>query len=136
MDGTVRIRLAEDGADDERLQTLTSGLRNELVDMDGLDVGFVHEGEAPDGSRALDVLAVGALAIRLLDSSGLRTALGAVRAWLARGSGAPRSVHIEIDGDSIELSAASTEDQERLVALFVERHTPPEQGSWQASAEP
>ncbi len=136
MDETVRIRLAEDGADDERLQSLTAGLRNELLDVDGLDVGLVRAGEAPDGARALDVLAVGALAIRLLDSSGLRSAFGAIRAWLARGAGAPRSVHIEIDGDSIELSAATTEDQERLVALFVERHTPAEQESWQASAEP
>ena len=128
MGEAMRIRLAEVGADDERLHGLTTGLRNELVEVDGLDVQLVHEGDAPDDSRALDVLAVGALAIRVLDSAGLRTAFGAIRAWLARGAGAPRSVHVEIDGDSIELSAATSEEQERLVALFLDRHAAGAQG--------
>jgi hypothetical protein len=33
-------------------------------------------------------------------------------------------VKIEVDGDVLELSNASQEDQERLVALFLDRHAP------------
>jgi hypothetical protein len=136
MDGSLRILLAEEGADDERLQTLTGYLRDELREVDGVEPMLLRNAESPDGSRALDVIAVGGLVIKLLDSTAIRTVVGAIRNWLGRGAGAPRTVHIEIGGDSIDLSAATTADQERLVEMFVSRHTAQGGASWQASAEP
>jgi hypothetical protein len=32
-------------------------------------------------------------------------------------------VRLELDGDALELSQASADDQERLIELFVSRHT-------------
>jgi hypothetical protein len=49
--------------------------------------------------------------------------VSAIREWLRRGEGSPRTVRLELDGDALELSQASAADQERLIELFVRRHT-------------
>jgi hypothetical protein len=136
MDQSLHVQLAEQGADDERLQRLAGHLRDELRDVGGVEPTLLQAGEAPEGSRALDIIVVGGLVLKLLDSAALRAAIGAIRGWLGRGAGAPRTVHIAIGDDSIDLSAATTEDQERLVEMFVSRHTSQGDGqSWSASAE-
>jgi hypothetical protein len=37
--------------------------------------------------------------------------------------GTRRTVRLELDGDALELSQASAADQQRLIELFVSRHT-------------
>lgn len=122
MDRSLRVQVAEEGADDERLDAVTGYLRDELMQLDVGGVSPVRVGEAPDGSRALDVIAVGGLLVSVANSQALRSVVSAVRRWLSRGQGAPRSVRMEIDGDVLELSGASAGDQERLVEMFVTRH--------------
>jgi hypothetical protein len=39
-----------------------------------------------------------------------------------RGTPVHRAVRVEIDGDVLELADASSEDQDKLIALFVGRH--------------
>lgn len=124
MDSPVRLELAELDADAERLDELTGYLRQELLELDVDDVAAVRAGPPPPGARALDVLVVGGLLVKLADTAALRSVVSAVRRWLSRGDGGtPRTVRVEIGGDVIELSAASDADQERLVELFVERHS-------------
>ncbi|HSK25670.1 MAG TPA: hypothetical protein VK894_02015 [Jiangellales bacterium] len=124
MDSPVRLELAELDADAERLDELTGYLRQELLELDVDDVTAVRAGPPPPGARALDVLVVGGLLVKLADTAALRSVVSAVRRWLSRGDGGtPRTVRVEIGGDVIELSAASDADQERLVELFVERHS-------------
>jgi hypothetical protein len=53
----------------------------------------------------------------------------AVRHWLTRGGGVRRTVKLEIGGDVLELSEASTADQQRLIDMFVSRHSPADAGS-------
>ena len=129
MCGELSLRLAEDGADAERLDVLAGYLRLELLQLDVENVTALGAGEAPSGARAFDVVAVGGLLVTLGRSvGGLRAVVSAVRKWLGRGEGAPRTVRLEIAGDVLELSAATAADQLRLIELFVARHTTAESG--------
>jgi hypothetical protein len=123
MDGEVKIQLSEDGADAERLDALTGYVQRELLQLDVEDVSRPQAGDVPPGARALDVLALGALVVSLgRTAAGLKDVVAAVRRWLSRGDGARRTVKIEIDGDTLELSAVSAGEQDRLIDLFVQRH--------------
>ena len=125
MASELRVQLAEEGADPERLDELTRFLRDELLQLDVDDVTALRVGEPPPGARVFDVLAVGGLLVSLSRSAeSLRPIVSAIRKWLARGEGARRTVRLEIDGDALELSEASAADQERLIGLFVSRHAP------------
>lgn len=124
MDGEVRLQLVEDGADAERLDTLTGYLRSELLQLDVEDVSRVQTGDVPPGARAIDVVALGGLIVSLgRTATGLKDVVAAVRRWLSGGDGVRRTVKIEIDGDTLELSEVSAAEQDRLVDLFVRRHS-------------
>lgn len=121
----VTVQVVEDDADDARLDTVTRYLRDELVQLDVDAVSAVRAGEAPEGSRAFDVVALGGLVVSLGSSQALRAVVATVRGWLRRSPQVARTVRVEMDGDVLELSGASTADHERLVELFLTRHAPP-----------
>ena len=87
-------------------------------------------GEPPPGARVFGVVTVGALLIALGQSAeGLRSVVSVIRDWLRRGEGTGRAVRLELGGDALELSQASVADQERLIELFIRRHTTAETAS-------
>jgi hypothetical protein len=130
MDKDLRLQLSEEGADAERLAALTGYLRSELLQLDVEDVTALPAGEPPPGARGFDAATVGALMIALGQSAeGLRSVVSVIKGWLRRSDGAGRAVRLEIGGDALELSQASTADQERLIELFVIRHTTGEAAS-------
>lgn len=125
MESSLHIQLSEEGADAERLETLTRYLRHELVELDAGEVTPLRVGEPPAGTRALDVIAVGGLVVSWISSDGLRSVVAAVRSWLARDhSATAHTIRLEIDGDVLDLASATTAEQERLIELFVSRHGP------------
>ncbi|MFB9239946.1 hypothetical protein ACFFWC_31215 [Plantactinospora siamensis] len=125
MGEEMRLHIAEDGADPERVAALTGYLRDELRQLDVAEVRALPGSEPPPGSRAFDAVAVGGLLVTLGRSAeGLRSVVGAIRAWLSRGDGVRRTVRLELGGDVLELSEASAADQQRLIELFVRRHEP------------
>lgn len=124
MSSQVLIQVDEDDADPERVDAVARMLRAELLQLDVDDVRAARGGEAPEGSRAFDVLAVGGLVVSVGNSQALRSVVAAIRSWFTRNPAGGRSVKIEIDGDVLELTAATREDQERLVGIFLERHAP------------
>jgi hypothetical protein len=129
MDGQLRIQVSEDGADDARLAAVTGYLRRDLIELDVDDVTALAAGPSPPGARAVDATAVGGLLVALGNSAdGLRSVVSAIQAWLGRGSGVRRTIRLELGGDALELSQASAADQERLIGLFLSRHSgsPPE----------
>lgn len=67
-------------------------------------------------------------------AAALGAVVSAIRRWLGRGG--RRTVRLEIDGDVLELSEATAEDQDRLVAFFVSRHAPGGGAQWTANAKP
>lgn len=123
MTAELSLQIAEDGADDERIDDLTGHLRRELLQLDVDDVVAARSGAVPDGTRALDVAAIGGLLVSLgASAASIKDVVTVVRGWLSRGGGVRRTVKIEIDGDSLELSEVSAADQNRLIELFVQRH--------------
>jgi hypothetical protein len=124
MDGQLRIQVSEDGADAARLDAVTGYLRQDLIQLDVDGVTAQPAGPPPPGARAIDVTAIGGLLVALGSSAdGLRSVVSAIQAWLGRGSGVRRTVRLELGGDALELSAASAADQERLIELFISRHS-------------
>jgi hypothetical protein len=129
MGGQLRIQVSEDGADAGRLAAVTGYLRQDLVQLDVDDVTALPAGPPPSGARAVDATAVGGLLVALGNSAdGLRSVVSAIQVWLGRGSGVRRTIRLELGGDALELSQASAADQERLIGLFISRHSgsPPE----------
>jgi hypothetical protein len=124
VDGELRLLLEEDGADDERVDALTGHLRRELAQLDVERVQPLSAGEAPPGTRAVDAATVGGILVTLGPAAtGLAAVLTAVRGWLARTPGPARTVRVELGGDVLELSQASAGEQDRLIELFVNRHS-------------
>jgi hypothetical protein len=120
------VYVAEEGADAQRVDLLTGYLRTELLHLDVADVevSVLHEGELPPGARAIDVAALGGLLVRFGPSrEGVRAIVSVVARWLNRSPNRGRTVRIEIDGDVLVLSEATAAEEERLVDLFVARHT-------------
>lgn len=129
----ITLALAEDGADPARLDQLTRQLRDELGHLALADVRPAAGPPAPPGARGLDAPTITTLAVALMGSGGLTAVITAVRAWVDRGHAAPRSIRLEVDGDVLELSGATSAEQDRLVSLFLARHE--EKGpSWTADA--
>lgn len=122
MGRELLLQVSEEGAEAERLGLIISYLRQELLQLDVESVATPVI-EAPQGTRASGIAAIGSLIVALGQSSeGLRSVVSTIRNWLSRGDKVQRSVKLEIDGDVLELSQASTADQELLIRLFVSRH--------------
>ena len=124
MEDQLLIRLSEDGADDERLGTLTGHLSRDLVELDDVEVSQAR-GEAPPNTRSVDAVEVGGLVVTLVGSGALQQVVSAIRRWLGRGAAqeeTARTVRVELDGDTLELTGASSQEQDRLIQLFVLRH--------------
>jgi hypothetical protein len=128
MGGELSLLLAEEGADAERLEELAGFLRGELLQSEVEDVTALPAGAPPPGARSFEVAAVGGLLVTLCHSAeSLRVVVSAIRGWLGRG-GTHRTVRLELDGDVLELSAATARDQDRLIEVFIARHAQAEDG--------
>ena len=123
MGEEVSLRISEEDADAERLAALSGYLRAELLQLDVEDVVPQRAGDAPPGARAVDITAAGALVVALGQSAeGLRSVVSAITGWLGRGEGTRRTVRLELGRDTLELSHASTADQDRLIDLLISQH--------------
>lgn len=109
--------------DPEDVERLTRQLRAELLELDVESVVTARGGPAPDGSKGIDAEMLGALIVASSASGGVLTALvETLRGWLERHT-AQRRISVTIDGDTIEVDRASTEQQDDLVDAFVRRHS-------------
>jgi hypothetical protein len=119
---SVQVAVGPDG-DAEEVAQATVQLRRELLDLDVDAVGMPPAGEPPPESRAVDVAALGALAVNLADSQLLAAVVSAVRSWLV---GSPRrSIKLQLGGDALELTGVSSKEQRRLTDEWLARHAPP-----------
>lgn len=110
------------GPDDdaEEIAEATIQLRRELLALDVDAVEVPGAGEPPPGSRAVDVAALGALIVHLANSQLLGAVVAAVGSWLG---GSKRSIKLELDGDALELTGISSQEQRRLTDEWLARHT-------------
>lgn len=119
---TLEIRLDPAGGDDDEVAAATAKLRRELLQLDVDAVAGATHGAAPEGAKAADVLVVGTLLVNLARRAAtLASVVAAVQRWL--GPAPVRTVKLELDGDQLELSGVSSGDQQRLVDLWIARHS-------------
>jgi hypothetical protein len=122
MSTQMVIRLAEHGAEPEQLDQQSSSLRRELLCLDVDDVAMRRDGVPPEGSRAIDPIAVGQLLVTLQGSlEVVRPVVETVWAWVARRSEEKRhrTAELTVGGKTIKLSGVSVDQQDRLIEQFV-----------------
>ena len=112
----LELRVHADDADDAALDQLARQLRGQLLDLDVDAVDALPSEEAPDGSKALDLVVIGGLLVKF--GPGVAAAVvNAVRAWVNRDG--HRSVTMKIGDHEITLQAATAEQQEKLVEAWL-----------------
>lgn len=121
-------------ADPEEIDQLTRALRAEILEVEEVDrVEQATAGPAPDGSKGLDVAAVGALVVGITPGvQAFAKVIEVVRGWLAGRSPSTPPLQMSIGDKSITV-VADEEQQEELVAAFIAALRTSDTG---ASAEP
>jgi hypothetical protein len=118
----IRVVVGPD-AEAEEVAEATLQLRRELLDLDVDAVELARAGDAPPGTRAVELAALGALLVTAARSQLLGSVVAAVRSWVA---GSPqRSVNLELGGDVLELTGVSSAEQRRLTDEWLRRHESP-----------
>lgn len=107
----------------EETEGATQALRHELLDLDEVsEVRRAVAGAPPPGSRAVDVATVGALvAVVEPTVAAVSRAVSVVLDWLSHRSAhqAGQQVRITVNGQSIDLAAATAAQQQALVDEFI-----------------
>ena len=115
----IQVAVGPD-ADAEEVAEATLQLRRELLDLEVEAVELVRAGEAPPGTRAAEVAALGALLVTVSQSQLLTPVIAVVRSWLAGSQ--QRSIKLQLGGDVLELSGVSSREQRRLTDEWLRRH--------------
>ncbi|WP_434446358.1 caspase family protein [Lentzea sp. E54] len=113
----VTLRVHEDGADDERIEQLTAFLRSELREL--VAVSGVS-GEAAEGAKAVDLAEIGTVLATISQSTVLAALINAVSSWL--GQRRERSVTVEADGDTLELTGDPSAEELAQRSAWLGRH--------------
>ncbi len=118
----IVLHVSEQDADPLRLDDLSRALRDELLEVDATrTVVPLETGPAPEGTRSGLAAAAGALLLTVQPQlAAMVKIVSLMRAWLVRGGG-ERRIRLEVDGDVIELTGATSEQQERLISEWIAR---------------
>ncbi len=120
MDSVLSVSIGDDDASAEQLEAAAGNLREELLGLAVDDVRPVPGGPAPDGARGVDAVSLGTMLVSLpVAQPLLESVIDVVRRWTSRSAG--RTVKIELDGDLLELSHASRDQQRKLVEDWLRR---------------
>jgi hypothetical protein len=116
----LEVQLDPEGdVDAEELEELTLKLRRDLLELDVEAVDRPRAEEPPLGARAAEVAALGELLVTLAPTV-LSGVIQTIRSWLFRGPGG--RVKMQLGDDVIEVTGASSEQEEQLIAAFLARH--------------
>ncbi len=117
----LKLELGDVDADPAELETEARRLRQHLLDHDVEAVGPLSGGPAPAGSKGTEMLMAGGLLVTLLQTPGLLTSIvGTAGTWVSGRTS--RSLKVTMDGDTLELAAASNEEREAVVGAWLARH--------------
>ena len=109
-------------SDDAELDRATEQLRRRLLELDVEDAYRPGTGEVPEGARGVDAVTMGLIVVQLLPVlPALHDIVQAVRTWLNHNP--QRTATLEIDGDRIEVSGITQEEQRELIRIWTDRHT-------------
>lgn len=107
-------------ADPGEMDALTRALRAEILEVDEVDrVDQASAGPAPEGSKGLEVAAIGALVVGVAPGvQAIAKVVEVVRAWLANRSASTPPLQMTI-GDKSIVVKADKKQQDELVAAFI-----------------
>jgi hypothetical protein len=118
----VSLQLLDMDTEPEANDRVARQLRRELLELDVESVVGTPEGQAPSDAKG-DPVTIGALIVALSASGGvLTTVIATLKEWLSRRADG-RRVSVTIGGDTIELSATSSQERRDLIDAFIQRHT-------------
>ncbi|MFL5725253.1 MAG: hypothetical protein ACJ765_11185 [Chloroflexota bacterium] len=123
--GQLEINLqVDDDMSSLELEELTAAVQRELMQLDVTGVDRVSAGPAPDGSRGVDLAALGALIVQVGKATPvLGQVVDVIQAWAARSP--KRTATLTIGGDTLELGGLSERDQRLVIRDWMTRHAPP-----------
>ena len=107
-------------AEAEEVADATMQLRRELLDLDVSAVEVPQAGEPPPGTRAVELAALGALAVSIAKPELLTAVVAVVRSWLSRSQ--HRSIKLVLGGDVLELTGVPSDEQRRMTDEWLRRH--------------
>jgi hypothetical protein len=130
MGEIIRVEFVDgQDVDPAELDALTRALRAEILEVDEVErVEQASAGPAPEGSKGLDVAAIGALIVGV--APGVQAAakvIDVVRNWLANRSPATPPLQMSI-GDKSIIVVADKKQQDMLIAAFVAALTTGQEG--------
>lgn len=102
--------------DPEETERQATQLRTELLQLDVDDVDHVSAGDAPEGTRAIELIALGSLLVKF-GPDVINAIAATLQAWLGREDG--RKITVHIGDNEITLDDASDEERRKLVAAFL-----------------
>jgi hypothetical protein len=114
------IQVGELDADPEEVAEATLQLRRELLDLDVGAVEVPRAGEAPPGTKGVELAALGGLVVNMAKPELLGAVIAAVRSWLSRSR--QRSIKLALGDDVLELTGVSSDEQRRLADEWLRRH--------------
>ena len=104
------------------LEQLTRTLQQELLELDIESAEFATTGEELTGTKAGKRIKWGTIIVALLAADGVATKLVDLsQAWVTQNQ--QQSIVLEIDGDKLEIKGISSEEQQKLIDMWIERHS-------------
>jgi hypothetical protein len=121
MSTEILVELFDADVEPEQLDELARSLRRELLELDVDDVEPATAGDAPPGTRGIELAVIGALLVKAQASGELLTkVVGVLRRWLRASPAAPaRTVRVTLGDRTLELGNATDDQQHRLVEEFL-----------------
>ena len=112
---SVKVDLELQHSDDEQLDQLTRQLRQELLDIGVESAEYVHQGKAPEGSKAgLDPVVMGTLLVAVGPII-MTKLLEFLQSWAMRREGRTVKLNIQAaDGASVQVEVPQTMSQAEI----------------------
>ena len=116
------LELSAEDASPEELDALTRQLLSELRDLDVESVELAKSEPAPEGTKAVDPVTIGAIAITVLPTL-LPKVVEFIQAWALRGQGRTIKFKGKVAGQAVEFEG-SADDLNKLIAILSQPKTP------------
>lgn len=118
----LKLQFESRATDDaEDLERLTLQLNDELMALDVEAVDLARTEKTPDKAKSPTAIDLGTLLLTLAASGGVITTLiNVLKSWLNRHE--RRSITLEIGGDKLEVTGVSSEEQQKLIDAWINRH--------------